>query len=104
MIRRVRDRRESLDPGAVPGGGLPSGDSQPVPARGGVEAAGGRVPDEGDLFLDYLRLLGCKGEPHGSLQPEGSQLRTCSSCGRRVPFHLDPEGSWAWCSACGRAA
>jgi hypothetical protein len=59
---------------------------------------------ERDLLTDYLRLLGRRADPRRPVQPAGPQVRTCSSCGRRAPVHFDAEGSWAWCSACGRAA
>jgi hypothetical protein len=57
-----------------------------------------------DLLLDYLRLRGRQQEPQGSAWPERPKIRTCRSCGRRAAVRLDPEGGWAWCSACGRAA
>ncbi|MDQ4004950.1 MAG: hypothetical protein M3135_01455 [Actinomycetota bacterium] len=44
---------------------------------------------------------------HHGHRPEeatGQRVRTCTSCGRRTAVHLDPDGSWAWCSACGHAA
>lgn len=57
---------------------------------------GGRMEE---LLLDYLRLWGRQEEPQGSPWPEGPEIRTCRSCGRRAPVRLDPEGGWAWCSA-----
>ena len=62
---------------------------------------GGR---EDDLLLDYMRLRGREEEPWRSARSEGPDIRTCRWCGRRAPVRLDPEGGWAWCFACGRAA
>lgn len=60
-----------------------------------------QTADEPDLLLDYLRSLGRRGGPRRPVEPLGPDIRTCTSCGRRVPVYLDPQGSWAWCSACG---
>ncbi len=65
---------------------------------------GRRIWGHGDeLLVDYRRLRGRQEEPQGSPWPERPGSRTCRSCGRRAPVRLDPEGGWAWCSACGRA-
>jgi hypothetical protein len=105
MKRRVRDRLGRLDPEAVLDGGRLAGPASLVLIGGGVEAVDGvQVPEEPDLLLDYLRLLGRGEGPRQPVEPSGPQVRTCTSCGRRAPVRLDPEGSWAWCSACGRAA
>ena len=34
----------------------------------------------------------------------GHQVRTCTQCGERARFRLDPEGTWAICEACGQLA
>jgi hypothetical protein len=63
------------------------------------------LPDfeEGDILLDYLRLLESIDGPRRPLGPWDPQVRTCTNCGRRATVHLE-EGGWAWCSICGRAA
>jgi hypothetical protein len=33
---------------------------------------------------------------------DGPDVRTCTLCGKHVPFRIDPLGSWAECTACGR--
>jgi hypothetical protein len=101
--RGTRDRLEGFDHGPYPAVGRSSGASFPVPTRGAEATGEGLGPDEGDLLSSYLRLLGRYAEPDRMIVPATSQVRTCSSCGRRALVHLDPVGSWAWCSACGRA-
>ena len=34
----------------------------------------------------------------------GWQVRTCTNCGTRALFRIDPEGCWAVCEVCGRFA
>lgn len=75
-----------------------------VGARPEAMGEGARTPRERELLDDYLRLLGRRGDPHRPVGSSGPQVRTCASCGRRAAVRLDPEGGWAWCSACGRAA
>jgi hypothetical protein len=38
----------------------------------------------------------------GAAEYEGPDVRTCTHCGDHVPFRIDPLGSWAECTACGR--
>lgn len=33
---------------------------------------------------------------------DGPDARTCTHCGEHVPFRIDPLGSWAECTSCGR--
>jgi hypothetical protein len=33
---------------------------------------------------------------------DGRDVRTCTLCGAHVPFLIDPLGSWAECTVCGR--
>lgn len=40
-------------------------------------------------------------EPHAPPEEEGPEWRTCTHCGEHVPFRIDPDGSWAECTACG---
>lgn len=39
-----------------------------------------------------------------TVNPFDPRVRMCAFCGQRGPVRLDPEGGWAWCSACGRPA
>lgn len=104
-MRRRRNDLGRLDPEGVLGAGRLGGPTSLVLIGGGADAVEGvQVPEERDLLLDYLRLLGRREGPRQPVEPSGPQVRTCSSCGRRAPVRLDPEGSWAWCSACGRVA
>ena len=61
-------------------------------------------PDE--LLARYLRALDRYGDPEQRREelPRGVDIRTCASCGETTLFRLDPEGGWAFCTACRRAA
>jgi hypothetical protein len=64
-----------------------------------------RVRD--DLLLRYRMALSRHGdpEPQRDRVADGYDVRTCARCGEEdALFQLDPEGSWAYCTACGRAA
>lgn len=102
MKRRVGDRLVLLDLDHVPAGGGQAEPTSLVQIGEGAEAPGEGAPEERDLLLDYLRLLGRRGGPPQPVEPSNPQVRTCTSCGRRALVRLDLEGSWAWCSACGR--
>ena len=54
------------------------------------------------LLARYLRNLERQPTPEGSAL-EHSDIRTCSSCGRREEF-LTTAGGWAHCPACGSMA
>jgi hypothetical protein len=57
-----------------------------------------RSPSDGDLLLArYLQALDRYETPRGD-------VRTCTSCGRRVAFNHDDAGSWGVCSACDAVA
>ena len=59
-----------------------------------------------DLLSRYLRALGRYGDPEpqrGAL-PAGADIRTCACCGATTHFRLDPEGGWAFCTQCRKAA
>ena len=62
--------------------------------------------NELDLRSRYLRALDRYGnpEPHRHDLPPGADVRTCACCGETTLFRLDPEGGWAFCIACRRAA
>jgi hypothetical protein len=60
--------------------------------------------DEDRVLRDYLRLLTRDARPEPMLRSPGHDLRTCTSCGRRTAFTLDPEGTWFRCTACGEYA
>jgi hypothetical protein len=64
-----------------------------------------RVRD--DLLLRYRLALSRHGDPEPQRDhvADGYDVRTCARCGEEEAlFQLDPEGSWAYCTACGRAA
>ncbi|HSL12333.1 MAG TPA: hypothetical protein VLA82_13560 [Actinomycetota bacterium] len=67
------------------------------------------VPDSverDDLLSRYLRALDRYGDPEPRREelPAGADVRTCASCGETTLFRLDPEGGWAFCTACRKAA
>jgi hypothetical protein len=51
----------------------------------------------------HLREIDRFGRPLHAVAP-GHQIRTCTNCGERARFRLDPEGTWAICEACGHLA
>jgi hypothetical protein len=56
---------------------------------------------EDQMLRDYLRLLTRRDPPEPMLRSPGHDLRTCSSCGTRTAFTLDPQGTWFTCTRCG---
>jgi len=53
----------------------------------------------------HLREIDRFGQPPRVLAvAPGHQIRTCTHCGERARFRLDPEGTWAICEACGHLA
>jgi hypothetical protein len=60
--------------------------------------------DEDRILRDYLRLLTREARPELRLRSPGHDLRTCTSCGSRTAFTLDPEGTWFRCVRCGEFA
>jgi len=54
------------------------------------------------MFQRYVRSL--RAFPMHTTQAPGVDIRTCAHCGRRTQFHVDPEGNWATCTACGQLA
>jgi len=54
------------------------------------------------MFQRYVRSL--RAYPRTRTQAPGVDIRTCANCGRRTRFHIDPEGDWATCTACGQLA
>jgi hypothetical protein len=63
-----------------------------------------RIDEFDSVFRDYLRALARTTGQGGRAPSPGHDVRTCPSCGRRVPFALDPQGTWFRCSVCGRYA
>jgi hypothetical protein len=61
-------------------------------------------PGEDPLLAEYLTLRTQSRAGAGQTQSAEQRIRTCPSCGRRVLFHLEPEGGWARCSFCGHYA
>jgi hypothetical protein len=63
--------------------------------------------DRDDLLSRYLGALSRypdeADQDHEDL-PVGYDVRTCANCGERAMFKLDPDGGWAACTACGKAA
>jgi hypothetical protein len=57
---------------------------------------------DGLMFQRYMRSL--RAYPIRSSPAPGVDIRTCANCGRRTRFHVDPEGNWATCTACGHLA
>jgi len=57
---------------------------------------------DGLMFQRYVRSL--RAFPMQRSQVPGVDIRTCANCGRRTQFHVDPEGNWATCTACGHLA
>ena len=59
-----------------------------------------------DLLARYLGALRRHGdpEPRRDELPEGLDVRTCARCGETGAFRLDPQGGWAYCISCERAA
>ena len=57
-----------------------------------------------DLLLRYLRALEDHGQDVAEDLPAGRDVRTCAHCGANTFFRLDPQGGWAFCEACSRAA
>jgi hypothetical protein len=59
-----------------------------------------------DLLSRYLHALDRYGnpEPRRHALPPGADVRSCARCGERTLFRLDPEGGWAFCTTCSRAA
>jgi hypothetical protein len=56
-----------------------------------AEVAFGHLRSSGSVTTVFRRF--------GAFEPE---VRTCTRCGEHVPFRIDPMGSWAACTACGR--
>jgi hypothetical protein len=63
-----------------------------------------RIDDFDSVFRDYIRALARINRRGGSAPSPGHDVRTCPSCGRHVPFALDPLGTWYRCTACGEYA
>jgi hypothetical protein len=59
---------------------------------------------EDRLLHDYLRIRTRAGGFDSKLRSPGHDLRTCTDCGRRTAFTLDPEGTWFRCGHCGAYA
>lgn len=59
-----------------------------------------------ELLARYLGALRRHGDPEPAREaaPEGGDVRTCARCGETTLFRLDPEGGWAFCTSCERAA
>ena len=57
---------------------------------------------DGLMFQRYVRSL--RAVPKRRSLAPGVDIRTCAHCGRRTQFHVDPEGDWATCTACGQLA
>jgi hypothetical protein len=64
------------------------------------------VVERDDLLLRYLRALDRFGDPESQRDdlPAGADIRTCACCGETTLFRLDPEGGWAFCTACSKPA
>ena len=64
------------------------------------------VVERDDLLSWYLWALDRYGKPqeHREDVPAGADIRTCARCGETVMFRLDPEGGWAFCTVCRKAA
>jgi hypothetical protein len=64
------------------------------------------APANDELLSRYLGALRRHGDPEIERRSlaEGHDVRTCPNCGRHVIFRIDPEGGWAECTSCGRAA
>ena len=55
--------------------------------------------DEDDLLARYLRARSTD-----SPRSETDGIRTCTHCGERARFRIDPDGSWGMCARCGAYA
>ena len=60
--------------------------------------------DEDALLRDYLRVRTRRGSDDAKGTSPGHDLRTCTRCGTRTAFTLDPEGTWFRCTQCGTYA
>ncbi len=56
------------------------------------------------VLRDYIRVLTRDTRSDAKRRSPGHDLRTCASCGARVAFTLDPNGTWFSCSRCGSFA
>jgi len=54
--------------------------------------------------MHLRRLRSVTSEPHFVAHERRPDVRTCAHCGEQVVFRVDPMGSWAECTACGRLA
>lgn len=79
---------------------------QITPSERGISARRAfRLRD--DLLLRYRMALSRYGDPEPQRErvADGYDVRTCARCGEESAlFQLDPKGSWAYCTTCGRAA
>lgn len=60
--------------------------------------------DEERVLRDYLRRRTRDGNLNPGPRSPGTDVRTCSECGHRTAFTLDPEGTWFRCGHCGAFA
>jgi hypothetical protein len=60
--------------------------------------------EEDRLLRGYLRILVREAHTDPKLRSPGHDLRTCTECGERVAFALDPAGTWFRCTRCGAYA
>jgi hypothetical protein len=56
------------------------------------------------LLARYLRARRRFGPDRPQGLPPGFDIRTCAHCGLHTRFRVDPEGTWACCTACGQYA
>ena len=54
-------------------------------------------PEEPDLLTRYLQARASRNSP---FEGDSDGIRTCTHCGQRARFRIDPAGTWGTCPHC----